>query len=210
LAEMLGACPLSCSDLFEAMESADCMCVGLDVSRSEACIADPSRLVVKDIIPTFMTADSFLDSSVFALRRDGEAHGGFNSTGAGLAQGLGRESINAVMPLFLFKEHWEIARRKTPPIYGFICTLDIMGYQSSQYFTVPFIVLLKALEKAEGGTQIFKSILSMVLETCKQLMLFNEEFRKNTIESIIEFAKNPISRTADVVPSSHTSTQLRC
>ena len=131
LAEMLGACPLSCSDLFEAMESADCMCVGLDVSRSEACIADPSRLVVKDIIPTFMTADSFLDSSVFAMRRDGEAHGGFTASGAGLAQGLGRESINAVMPLFLFKEHWEIARRKTPPIYGFICTLDIMGYQSS-------------------------------------------------------------------------------
>lgn len=134
LAETLGACPLSCNDLFEAMEAADCMCLGLDVSRSEACIADPSRLVIKDIIPTFMTGDSFLDSAVFSLRKNELAHGGFGGTSQAegqLAQGLGREKITAVMPLYLFKEHWEIARRKTPPIYGFICTLDIMGYQSS-------------------------------------------------------------------------------
>jgi hypothetical protein len=79
LAETLGACPLSCNDLFEAMEAGDCMCLGLDVSRSEACIADPSRLVIKEIIPTFMTADSFLDSAVFSLRKNEMAHGGFGS-----------------------------------------------------------------------------------------------------------------------------------
>jgi len=49
--------------------------------------------------------------------------------------------------LYLFKEHWEIARRKAPPVYGFICTLDVMGYASSQYFTVPYLVLLKIIEK---------------------------------------------------------------
>ena len=68
---------MSCNDVFEAMEAGDCMCLALDVARSEACIADPSRLVIKDIIPTFMTGDSFLDSSVFSLRKDAEAHGGF-------------------------------------------------------------------------------------------------------------------------------------
>jgi hypothetical protein len=62
------------------MESGDCMCLALDVSRSEACIADPSRLVIKDIVPTFMTGDSFLDSAIFSLRKDGEAHGGFGGT----------------------------------------------------------------------------------------------------------------------------------
>jgi len=58
------------------------MCLGLDIARSEACIADPSRLVIKDIIPTFMTADSFLDSAVFNLRKDSEAHGGFTGSGS--------------------------------------------------------------------------------------------------------------------------------
>jgi hypothetical protein len=79
LAEIVGNCPLSCNDLFEAMQMSDCMCIGLDVARSEACIADPSRLIIKEIIPTFMTADSFLDSAVFSLRKNSEAHGGFGT-----------------------------------------------------------------------------------------------------------------------------------
>lgn len=133
LAEQLGQCPLSLSDLFEAMESGTCMCLSLEVERSEGCIADPSLLKIKKVIPTFMTADSFIDSTVFSLNKDIHAHGGFSNTkqGAGeghLAQGLGRESITGVMPLYLFKEHFEIARRRAPPIYGFLCTLDVMGY----------------------------------------------------------------------------------
>jgi hypothetical protein len=68
---------MSCNDLFEAMESGDCMCLGLDIARNEACIADPTRLIIKEIVPTFMTGDSFLDSAVFSLRKDSEAHGGF-------------------------------------------------------------------------------------------------------------------------------------
>ena len=132
------------------MEVQDCMCLGLDVGRSEAAVADPSRLVIKDIIPTFMTADSFLDSSAFQIGRNDQAHGGFTPSNQGnLAMGLGRENITGVMPIYLFQEHWEIARRKAPPVYGFLCTLDIMGYASSQYFTVPYLVLLKAIEKAE-------------------------------------------------------------
>jgi hypothetical protein len=45
--------------------------------------------------------------------------------------GVGRENITAVLPLYLFKEHWLIAKRKSAPVFGFICTLDIMGYASS-------------------------------------------------------------------------------
>lgn len=45
-------------------------------------------------------------------------------------KGLGNERINAVIPLYLFKEHWAIAKRKIQPIYGFVCTLDVMGYSS--------------------------------------------------------------------------------
>lgn len=128
------------------MEVGDCFCLALDVGRSEACIADPTRLLIKDIIPTFMSADSFLDSAIFSISKDSSAHGGFNAMSeAKLALGVGRENISAVMPIYLFREHWEIARRKAPPIYGFMCTLDIMGYASSQYFNIPYMVLLKCL-----------------------------------------------------------------
>lgn len=141
------------------------MCLALDVGRSEAAIADPTKLVIKDIIPTFMTADSFLDSAVWKIQRDSNAHGGFSVGEQGnLAMGLGRENITGVIPLYLFKEHWEVARRKAPPIYGFLCTLDVMGYASSQYFTVPYLVLLRAIEKSRvERKEIFVQIEDMVL-----------------------------------------------
>jgi hypothetical protein len=64
---IVGNCPLSCNDLIESMQSGDAMCLALDVGRSEACVADPTRLIIKDIIPTFMGANSFLDSSAFNI-----------------------------------------------------------------------------------------------------------------------------------------------
>jgi len=59
--------------------------------------------------------------------------------------GIGRENITGVLPLYLFKEHWNIARRRSPPIYGLMCTLDVMGFQAAQQFAIPFKVLLKAI-----------------------------------------------------------------
>ncbi len=56
----IGDCPLSCMNTLEAMQEADCMCIGLRVQRPEAAIADASRLVIKDIYPTYITAESFL------------------------------------------------------------------------------------------------------------------------------------------------------
>jgi hypothetical protein len=70
IVDLLGPCPLSCFDAIEAMEAGDCMCLCLDLGRSGAAIADPTKLVIKDIIPTFMTSDSFLDSAIFNLNKD--------------------------------------------------------------------------------------------------------------------------------------------
>jgi hypothetical protein len=64
--------------------------------------------------------------------------------------GIARESINAVLPLFLFREHWDIARRRAPPIFGLACTLDVMGYAPTQMFNVPFKVLLRAMADVEA------------------------------------------------------------
>ena len=58
---------MSCMDTIESLKEADCMCIGLSVVRPQAAIADPSRLIIKDIIPTYMTADSFLQSAQFNI-----------------------------------------------------------------------------------------------------------------------------------------------
>jgi len=61
----IGACPISALDTIEALEDGDCMCLALSVNRPEAAIADPSRLSIKAIIPTYLKADSFLESAKF-------------------------------------------------------------------------------------------------------------------------------------------------
>jgi len=51
------------ANTIEALEEQDCMSIALDVVRPAAAIADASRLVIRDIFPTYMTAESFLQSA---------------------------------------------------------------------------------------------------------------------------------------------------
>jgi hypothetical protein len=61
-----------------------------------------------------------------------QAHGGFDNkkNEAKLASGLGNENITGIMPLYLFDEHFKISKIKIQPVFGFMTTLDIMGYSS--------------------------------------------------------------------------------
>jgi len=130
------------------MQSGDCICIALQISRSEATISDPTKLIIHDIVHTYMSCDSFLESSIFNLRKNEDASGGFDYKKQGmLALGVGRESVSGAMPLFLFNEHWQVASKKIQSLFGFLCTLDPLGYASSQYFTIPFLVLQKAIDK---------------------------------------------------------------
>ena len=143
----VGTCPISLQNALESVKNKDCMCIGLEISRSEACINDPSRLIIREVLPCFISLDSFLESAIYQLKINQDASGGFDYEKQGeLAVGAGRESISGVLPLFLFKEHWEIARRKIQPLLGFMCCLDPLAYTSSQYFNVPFLVLQKAID----------------------------------------------------------------
>tara|TARA_B110000285_G_scaffold141354_1_gene158144 strand:+ start:1789 stop:2136 length:348 start_codon:yes stop_codon:yes gene_type:complete len=68
----------------EALEEQDCMCIGLSVTRPEAAIADSSRLIIRDIFPTYISADSFLESAQFKISNSAgagaAAHGGFDES----------------------------------------------------------------------------------------------------------------------------------
>ena len=166
--EKLGDCPLSQCNVVELMRNCDCMCIGLNIARSQATILDPTKLVIKDVFPVYISLDSFLESSIFNLKMNQDAAGGFDFQHEGkLAVGAGRESITGVMPLYLFKEHWELAKRKLQPVFGFMCTLEPLGYTSSQFFIIPFLVLVRALKAVEEEpTSARQQILELVKQTC--------------------------------------------
>jgi hypothetical protein len=67
LIEEVGDCIYSCQNTLDLIQEGDCMCLGLSISRPEAAIADPTRLVIKEITTTYISADSFLNSAKFNL-----------------------------------------------------------------------------------------------------------------------------------------------
>ena len=104
-----------------------------------------------------------------------------------------------MLPLFLFKEHWQVARRKLGPIFGFMCTNDIMGYVTSMQNILPFLVLSKALEMAyaEGAKEVHKNILKLILDTCVNMIQYNDSFRQKIAEQLKDFCEKPEKRTVD-------------
>lgn len=152
------------------------MGICLDIGRSEACINDPSKLIIKKIVPTFMSCDSFIESSIFNLKQNQDSAGGFDYKKEGkLAIGVGKESVTGILPLFLFKDHKKILKLKMQPLYGFMCCLDPMGFAPNQAFTVPFLVLLKAIDMVNSDpSHINKQILKYVQDTCADMIHTNE------------------------------------
>ena len=197
--EFVGDCPLTCLTAVEALEEGDCMGICLDVARSAATIADPNQLIVKDVIPTFMCCSAYLDSAAYNLERSSDAGGTFNTKSQGnLATGIGREKINGILPLFLFNEHWEVSKRTIPSIFGFMCTLDIMGYADDQFYTIPYTVLFKCYEKVhENNNDVNNKMLKVVLQTCVQIQKRHKIHTERILDALRAFQDHPISRGKD-------------
>jgi len=77
-----------------------------------------------------------------------------------------------------------------------------MGFAPSQAFTIPFLVLLKAIELvSDNANEINTTIMNLVLETCKDMICSNEALKKQIIDQATQFMSSPAQRTADIVPS---------
>lgn len=58
-----------------------------------------------------------------------------------------------------------------------------MGYAPGQAFTIPFLVLLKALDiVAKKPSEMNRTILTLVLDTCKDMITSNEALKKQIID----------------------------
>jgi len=72
-----------------------------------------------------------------------------------------------MLPLYLFPEHWSIAKIRAQPIYGLISALDYKQSSQKQEFVLQYKVLMKTLEQvALSPTDENKYLLKIVLETC--------------------------------------------
>ena len=64
-----------------------------------------------------------------------------------------------------------------------MCTVDPMGFTPQQAVTVPFLVLLKAIEDFKWDpTEKKKFVLDLIMESCVNLLQVNENLRRQIIE----------------------------
>lgn len=59
----IGECIYSANNFIEALKDEDCLCVTYDVSRSEAAVMDPTQIIIKDVLPSFIGVAPFLSSA---------------------------------------------------------------------------------------------------------------------------------------------------
>ena len=80
-----------------------------------------------------------------------------------------------------------------------MCTLEPLGYASNQFFTIPFLVLEKALkQQADKPSEANERIVDLVADTCCNMLATNDKFKEEVVDNIIGFLENPANRTADV------------
>jgi hypothetical protein len=111
--------------------------------------------------------------------------------------GKANEQISAVFPLYISKEHWEIANKLNRFTLGWLCTLDVYGYDYKQLLSTPFMILHKMIKDLIyhplGRTDSRINNIFQMLRTTKQIIKNN----KLNIDTIFDAYKKPELRTAE-------------
>lgn len=61
-------------------------------------------------------------------------------------------TVTALVPIFICKEHWEVAKLLMKPCLGFLATGEPLGYTFSQTQNIPFMVLSFAMRRVQELT----------------------------------------------------------
>lgn len=193
-------CALSLDDWWDAMQNGTCMCVTIQVVRPVSAIANASMLRVTKVNLDCLTLDSFTDAvrGLGPTATLGGFVGKSVSSSAAAASLVDSSSpstnkyhnstpvvnphsrsvindrviapCNAVLPLFISDDHWQVAKLLLPLSLGFTCTFDERGYKSDQWYTVPYLVLAAAHLDPAFVTERGQLIYQAILRTCQMIM----------------------------------------
>jgi hypothetical protein len=213
-------CPLTGMNLFEILENdlSDVMVFPLRVSRAEYTLEAPSEVVLMDVLHGCYSNSAVNGAIAHALqlRRAEMVHGGFSkpTEDVGLFKGDDGKYMNAVLPMYLHKEHWKRVMVEIEPMLGYFFTLDPLGFKGDQYLAI-FSVLGQMLSSRARG-QFTSDYHSWVLQdftrVCGQLRTKALRYLaaglyasgKMQIDPVDAFITHPACRTKEVIPNLHT------
>ncbi|KAI9291946.1 hypothetical protein K502DRAFT_108754 [Neoconidiobolus thromboides FSU 785] len=210
-------CPLTRCNFIEALEEGDCIGLGLQVQRSEACVFDSTLLKITNVGPTFTSCVGFMDILSYKIIKEEEdqsqLHGGFDKENkiASVTTGLANEKINAVMPLYINEHHWKVASKRSKTMLSWMATLSVTGGLGNEIKIIPFLVLSKCLDVVfNQPTEHNLTIFKMVLDTC-MVIYNNKSIKHEVIEKYQRFIESPLNRMSDSIPNqAFFLTQVLC
>lgn len=190
-------CFLTVQDPADAYSEGDSMCFTFDCGRSPTAVADPTKVVIKKILPSFITSEGFMDAAKMA---GAGSLGDFDKNSqACVIKSEGREPISGALPLYINEENWKMAKLNMPPILGLITTCDPLGYSYSQINALYFKALYQAkIQMINEPSEWISNIYRLIHVTCEYILRDYKEIEK-VKESFNNF-KQPINRTIDVIP----------
>jgi len=180
IVESVGPCVYTLSNSIELMEDGDCLCLTLKIDK------DNNIEILKTGESKFMGlgACSFIEI-IEEHKMVGDRFG----------------KINCIFPLYLFKEHWKIAKHWMKPILSYIMTKKIDQYKKEYSYTFPFKILEKALEDyIKNNNSVNKLILEKILETCIQICHKEDKLLEIVKERLTNYVKSIENRGPKIIP----------
>lgn len=201
-------CVLTLASVHEAPLDGDCLALCLSVGRSPATAVEPSLIRVHNITQTYIAHNAFLEGVEDALIRledepDAAAQvvGDFKGGQGSAFRLLAHEQVNAALPLYISERHWAVARHKIHEAMSLACVGNHVSGAHSQVTTVPFVLLMHALQRLAAQPNDHHLVTAMqILETCQAIMR-TWNLVAPLQETIDKMSRDPLMRTMDVVPS---------
>ncbi|XP_041366886.1 uncharacterized protein LOC121381616 [Gigantopelta aegis] len=194
--------------LLDTDDTGDAIGFGLAVKRPEHALDEPTATRIFVISGTLVSRNALFDALEYKISVAGQlsAHGGFDfKNPLGYATvGMSREPINAWLPLYITRSHWERVKVLLKPTLGYFCTLDPLGYDYKQ-MDVLFMVLGNMIGQL-GGTTVGEHQLRLLFafqKTCAATIC-DFELLKPVTEAVKNFIDSPEGRTKDVIPNLST------
>lgn len=201
-------CFITLSPWYELVSSGDMLCMSGFMARSETAIADPTKIKFSNVYPMVnnMSFGTFQDELMVKidrnLKQEDQVHGGFTfkfQNKNGVLPAFGDKKINFVYPLYICKEHWEIAQYLIKRDFGWMATLDWAGFDFQQMKTIPFTIMINVINVLcyKGSTEAVIQKFFNIARVAKQVIV---DYNMKTVnEDFQNWIKSPLYRTGDAV-----------
>lgn len=206
------SCFITLSPWYELVKNGDMLCMTGFMARSEVAIADPSKIRFLNVYPMInnMSFSTFQDELLVKLDRnlkhEDQVHGGFTfnfKNNSGVVTALSNQNINFVYPLYICKEHWDVAKYLIKRNLGWMATLDWAGSDFQQMKTIPFTIMNNVISAfyRKGATEAVIQKFFNMARVAKQVIV---DYNMKTVnEDFDNWVKSPLYRTGDVIKDIH-------